>query len=251
MAADRRNGLSGGDRGLCPRPPGRRSSGAAGRSSVTVSPPPGVSDRAADPPLDVTSRCTMARPSPVPPGVLLANRRNAPRCCALAHAPARRRPRRPARPGRPAGALTRTWPPAGTASSALASRLSRICSRCPAPGWRRTGAGPSAVSVTPRSSAAGPQAATRSRHPVHRHRDRRGRAFSALATASSPSTSRASRAISSCAPASSAAVPRRRPGPAGPAAAAARPAACAPGARRRPSAPGGRAPVPPGAPPWC
>ena len=37
---------------------------------MTVSPPPGVSDSSADPPLAVTSRCTMARPRPAPGGLV-------------------------------------------------------------------------------------------------------------------------------------------------------------------------------------
>src|SRR5580693_5362005 len=37
--------------------------GTPGKSSVTVSPPPGVSSSPAVPPLEMASRCTMARPS--------------------------------------------------------------------------------------------------------------------------------------------------------------------------------------------
>src|ERR1700722_4865082 len=51
--------------------------GTAGRSSVTVRPPPGVSVIRAVAPLEVASRCTMARPSPVPFGFEVLNRRNA------------------------------------------------------------------------------------------------------------------------------------------------------------------------------
>src|ERR1700727_1119390 len=51
--------------------------GTPGKSKVTVSPPPGVWLRLAVPPLEVTSRCTMARPSPVPLGLEVLNRRNA------------------------------------------------------------------------------------------------------------------------------------------------------------------------------
>ena len=53
------------------------------------------------------------------------------------------------------------------ASIALSIRLSRICSRCPAPRATAPGrgrAGASATSLTPLPSATGCQAATRSRH---------------------------------------------------------------------------------------
>src|SRR5207248_9206977 len=53
-----------------------RSGWPPGRSTVTVRPPPGVSDKVADPPLDVTSRCTMARPRPAPGGPAPPKRRN-------------------------------------------------------------------------------------------------------------------------------------------------------------------------------
>src|SRR6185437_4978666 len=42
--------------------------GHAGEFEDGVSPPPGVSDSLAVPPFEVTRRCTMARPSPVPFG---------------------------------------------------------------------------------------------------------------------------------------------------------------------------------------
>src|SRR5260370_15916660 len=51
--------------------------GTPGKSSVTVSPPPGVSSRRAVPPLEGASRCTMARPSPVPFGLEVVKRRKA------------------------------------------------------------------------------------------------------------------------------------------------------------------------------
>jgi hypothetical protein len=44
---------------------------------VTVRPPPGVWARLAVPPFDVTSRCTMARPSPVPLGFEVLKRSDA------------------------------------------------------------------------------------------------------------------------------------------------------------------------------
>src|SRR5262249_44656156 len=69
-------------------------------------------------------------------------------------------------PSAVAAALTPTWPPDGTASSALASRLSRICSRWPSPRLARTGPGHAVVSATPRSSAIGRQAAARSASTV-------------------------------------------------------------------------------------
>ena len=52
--------------------PGRR-----GSRAMTVSPPPGVSASRAVPPLEVTRRCTMARPSPVPFGFEVVKRRKA------------------------------------------------------------------------------------------------------------------------------------------------------------------------------
>src|SRR5580700_10971125 len=51
--------------------------GAPGKSRVTVRPPPGVSSSRAVPPLEIASRCTMARPSPVPFGLEVVKRRKA------------------------------------------------------------------------------------------------------------------------------------------------------------------------------
>jgi hypothetical protein len=44
---------------------------------MAVSPPPGVSVSLAVPPFEVTRRCTMARPSPVPFGLEVVKRRKA------------------------------------------------------------------------------------------------------------------------------------------------------------------------------
>src|SRR5580693_2149846 len=106
--------------------------GTAGRSSVTVRPPPGVSVIRAVAPLEVASRCTMARPSPVPFGFEVLNRRNAlSRSSAVMPGPLSLTTRRA--PDCVAVALTTTWSPGLSASRALAIRLSRICSRCPSP----------------------------------------------------------------------------------------------------------------------
>src|SRR5436190_7945184 len=51
--------------------------GTPGNSRVAVSPPPAVSDSLAVPPFEMTRRCTMARPSPVPFGLDVVKRRKA------------------------------------------------------------------------------------------------------------------------------------------------------------------------------
>src|SRR6516225_5496293 len=114
---------------------------APGKSSVTVSPPPGVSARLAVPPLAVTSRCTMARPSPVPPGLMVVNRRKA-RWRSSALMPGPLSPTVIRAPDGVAEVASVTWSPGLSASRALAIRLSRICSRCPSP--IQATAGPSA-----------------------------------------------------------------------------------------------------------
>src|ERR1700749_1548724 len=72
--------------------------GTPGKSRTAVSPPPGDSASWAVPPLEVTRRCTMARPSPVPFGFEVVKRRKArsrssalmpgPSSATVTHAPA-------------------------------------------------------------------------------------------------------------------------------------------------------------------
>ena len=113
--------------------------GTQGKSSVTVSPPPGVSSSRAVPPLEMASRCTMARPSPVPFGLEVVKRRKArSRSSALMPGPSSRTVIRA--PVAVASAVSRTTWPGLSASRALAIRLSRICSRCPSPIQASTGA---------------------------------------------------------------------------------------------------------------
>src|ERR1700677_4480885 len=103
-----------------------------GKSRVTVRPPPGVSARLAVPPFEVTRRCTMARPRPVPLGLEVLKRRNA-RSRSSALMPGPSSATMICAPDAVPAVVTTTWFPALSASSALAIRLSRICSRCPSP----------------------------------------------------------------------------------------------------------------------
>ena len=95
---------------------------------MTVSPPPGVSPSLAVPPFEVTRRCTMARPSPVPFGFEGLNRRKA-RSRSSAFMPGPLSVTVIWAPAVVTVVATVTWPPALSASSALAIRLSRTCSR--------------------------------------------------------------------------------------------------------------------------
>src|SRR5580692_5004554 len=106
--------------------------GTPGNSRVAVSPPPGVSDSLAVPPFEVTRRCTMARPSPVPFGLEVVKRRKArSRSSALMPGPSSATVIRA--PAVVAVVVTVMWPPELSASSALATRLSSTCSRWPSP----------------------------------------------------------------------------------------------------------------------
>src|SRR5271157_276388 len=102
--------------------------GTPGKSRMTVSPPPGVSVSRAVPPFEVTRRCTMARPSPVPFGFEVVNRRKA-RSRSSALMPGPSSATVTCAPAVVTAAVTVMWPPALSASSALAIRLSRTCSR--------------------------------------------------------------------------------------------------------------------------
>src|SRR5690348_17461707 len=185
--------------------------GTPGNSRVAVSPPPGVSDSRAVPPFEVTRRCTIARPSPVPFGLEVVKRRKArSRSSALMPGPSSATVIRA--PAVVAIVVTVTWPPALSASSALATRLSSTCSRCPSPIQastdERTPLPPlppsTASSTMPRSSATGCHATSRSLATSATSTTAgTGTTFCARATASRPSTSRDSRASSSSAPASS------------------------------------------------
>src|SRR3984885_15363858 len=112
--------------------------GTPGKWSVTVRPPPGVSSSRAVPPLEVASRCTMARPSPVPFGLEVVNLRKA-RSRSSALMPGPLSLTVTCTPAALTAVLTRTRLPASSASRALAIRLSRICSRCPSPIQASTG----------------------------------------------------------------------------------------------------------------
>src|SRR5271157_2187361 len=183
--------------------------GTPGKSRMTVSPPPGVSVSRAVPPFEVTRRCTMARPSPVPFGFEVVNRKKA-RSRSSALMPGPSSATVTCAPAVVTAAVTVIWPPALSASSALAIRLSRTCSRWPSPIQASTDAGARALptagasSVMPRSSATGCHATTRSlATSATSTAVGTGTTFSARATASRPSTSRDSLASSSSAPASS------------------------------------------------
>src|SRR5712671_7957690 len=106
--------------------------GTPGNSRVAVSPPPGVSVSLAVPPFEVTRRCTMARPRPVPFGFEVVKRKKArSRSSALMPGPSSATVIRAA--AVVAVVVTVTCPPALSASSALAMRLSSTCSRWPSP----------------------------------------------------------------------------------------------------------------------
>src|SRR6516162_3856071 len=137
--------------------------GTPGKSTMAVSPPPGVSASRAVPPFEVTRRCTMARPSPVPFGFEVVKRRKA-RSRSSAFMPGPSSATVIRAPVVVADAVTMTRPPALSASSALAMMLSRTCSRWPSPIQASSGGrgGDTARSMMPRSSATGCQAATRS-----------------------------------------------------------------------------------------
>src|SRR5262249_12601700 len=147
--------------------------GTPGNSRMAVSPPPGVSVSLAVPPFEVTRRCTMARPSPVPFGLDVVKRRKA-RSLSSGLMPGPSSATAIRAPAVIAVVVTVTCPPALSASSALAMRLSSTCSRWPSPIQASTGERvphplppaslpPSPASSTmPRSSATGCHATTRS-----------------------------------------------------------------------------------------
>ena len=95
-------------------------------SMITDRPPPGVSSRVAVPPFELTRRCTIASPSPVPPGLAVVNLPNA-RARSLALMPG------------PSSATTTRTPPtmcAGggvTLSSTAPMESSRPDASCPVP----------------------------------------------------------------------------------------------------------------------
>ena len=94
-------------------------------SMITDRPPPGVSSRVAVPPFELTRRCTIASPSPVPPGLAVVNLPNA-RARSLALMPG------------PSSATTTRTPPTmcaggGVTVSSTSPMESRPGASCPVP----------------------------------------------------------------------------------------------------------------------